>query len=47
MPRRFHAKVLIADRSKAYLGSANFTQYGFVRNIELCILLIGNQVRTL
>jgi HKD family nuclease len=43
----FHAKVLVADRSKAYLGSANFTQYGFERNIELGVLLKGKQVKPL
>ncbi|AZN39560.1 phospholipase D-like domain-containing protein [Paenibacillus albus] len=40
----FHAKVLVSDRSRAYLGSANFTQYGFERNIELGVLLKGKQV---
>lgn len=43
----FHAKVLVADKSKAYLGSANFTQYGFERNIELGVLLKGKQVKPL
>ncbi|MNC33989.1 hypothetical protein D3C75_824020 [compost metagenome] len=43
----FYAKVLVADKSTAYLGSANFTQYGFERNIELGVLLKGKQVKPL
>ena len=34
-----HSKVIIADRSKVYLGSANLTQRGLSQNYELGIFV--------
>jgi cardiolipin synthase len=36
-----HAKVLVADRKVAIVGSANFTWHGFVTNHELAVLVRG------
>jgi phosphatidylserine/phosphatidylglycerophosphate/cardiolipin synthase-like enzyme len=44
---RLHAKVLVADRRRAVLGSANFTWGGFVKNHELAVLLEGSPARAL
>ena len=38
---QLHAKVVIADRSKALIGSANFTWSGLVSNYELGVLIDG------
>lgn len=34
----FHAKIIIADRERAYLGTANITHTGFRNNLELGVL---------
>jgi putative cardiolipin synthase len=36
-----HAKLLIADQTRAYLGSANVTDYGFERYLEIGAILDG------
>lgn len=38
-----HAKVLIADRRVALIGSANITDWAFERNIECGVLVRGGQ----
>jgi phosphatidylserine/phosphatidylglycerophosphate/cardiolipin synthase-like enzyme len=38
---RMHAKVIVADRSEALLGSANFTFSGLDKNLELGVRLAG------
>ncbi len=42
-----HAKILIADRRRAYLGSANFTEYSLRSNFEVDVILKRNSVRGL
>lgn len=42
-----HAKVLVADRKRAVVGSANFTWSGLVTNHEVAVLLEGEPARTL
>lgn len=39
-----HSKVLLADDDTAYLGSANFTKYGFSENLEVGVILEGTKV---
>ena len=43
----FHAKLLLADASMAYLGSANMTQASLSLSMELGTFLQGNSVATL
>jgi phosphatidylserine/phosphatidylglycerophosphate/cardiolipin synthase-like enzyme len=38
---QLHAKVVVADRSRALVGSANFTWGGMVSNYELGVLVEG------
>ncbi|WP_410767509.1 phospholipase D-like domain-containing protein [Haloferax sp. DFSO60] len=40
----FHAKVLLSDDSRVYVGSANLTDYGFDRYLELGVILEGPTV---
>lgn len=42
-----HSKLLIADRSAAYVGSANFTKYGFAENLEIGVVVEAPAVRAL
>lgn len=42
-----HSKVLIADERTAYIGSANFTNYGLSQNLEVGVILSGDDVRDL
>lgn len=42
-----HAKMVIVDRSKAIVGSANFSRNGMVENHEIAICLTGSEVRSL
>lgn len=42
-----HSKVLIADDDVAYIGSANFTKYGFSENLEVGVVLTGDEVAEL
>lgn len=42
-----HSKVLLADGSTAYVGSANFTKYGFSENLEVGVVLQGSKVNQL
>jgi cardiolipin synthase len=39
-----HAKLVIADRSRALVGSANLSWHGFVANHELSVLVEGEAV---
>jgi phosphatidylserine/phosphatidylglycerophosphate/cardiolipin synthase-like enzyme len=41
-----HAKVICVDNSIAYLGSANLTDYGWQKNVELGVTLRGLAART-
>jgi len=43
----FHAKVVIADRKQAYLGTANVTGTGFMTNLELGVLFKNETVNDL
>ena len=42
-----HAKVLLADGKKAYIGSANLTEHGMARFVEIGVLLYGPQAKQL
>lgn len=42
-----HSKLLIADRSTAYVGSANFTRYGFQENLEVGVVVEAAAVTSL
>lgn len=42
-----HSKVLVADADRAYVGSANFTTYGFAQNLEVGVIVEGSQVERL
>jgi len=42
-----HSKVLLVDDDTAYLGSANFTKYGFSENLEVGAVLQGSEVNQL
>jgi len=46
-PLGSHAKVLVVDRQRAYVGSANLTAAGLERNIEVGVEIKGVQVREL
>lgn len=39
-----HAKLMIFDNTSAYIGSANMTDYGFDRYLELGVLVRGTEV---
>lgn len=39
-----HAKLLLVDRERAYMGSANFTENAFTRYLETGVILEGDQV---
>jgi putative cardiolipin synthase len=41
-----HAKMVIVDGEEAYVGSANVTDYGFARFLELGVALTGPAVRS-
>jgi hypothetical protein len=43
----FHFKLAIADASRAYLGTANFTASGLRSRMELGVILRGNLARSL
>ncbi len=40
-----HAKVVIADRERAYIGSANLTNAGLTANFEMGVLITGSSAR--
>lgn len=42
-----HAKALLADSKRAYIGSANLTEHGLTRSIEIGMLLEGTQAKLL
>lgn len=42
-----HSKLLVADRSIAYVGSANFTRYGFQENLEIGVVVKDKTVKSL
>lgn len=41
-----HAKVVVCDRRKAMVGSANFSKNGLENNHEMAVLLTGKTVRS-
>lgn len=41
-----HAKVIVADRSKAVVGSSNLSRRGMLTNYELAVLVEGNAAVT-
>ena len=41
-----HAKLIIADAEKAYVGSANFTRSGLDHGIEAGVLIKGPVARS-
>lgn len=41
---RLHAKVVVADRRKAVVGSANFSRNGLIENHELAVQISGKPV---
>ena len=43
--RQLHAKVVVVDRSRAVIGSANLTWSGMVNNYELGVLVDGSAAR--
>lgn len=42
-----HSKLLVADRTTAYIGSANFTRYGFTENLEIGVVIEAPEVNSL
>lgn len=42
-----HTKMVLADARRAYIGSANLTKNGLVRNIEVGVVIQGAVVRSL
>ena len=42
-----HSKVLVVDDTQAYVGSANFTKYGFSQNLEIGVIVKGHEVERL
>lgn len=40
-----HMKVVVADRKRALVGSANLTWRGLTENLELCVLIEGKPAR--
>lgn len=42
-----HSKVIVADEREAYIGSANFTNYGLSQNLEVGVILRGEEVSDL
>ena len=40
--RQLHAKVVVADRRSAVIGSANFSWGGMVANYEIGVLIVGD-----
>jgi phosphatidylserine/phosphatidylglycerophosphate/cardiolipin synthase-like enzyme len=47
LPALVHAKIILVDHKRGYLGSANFSQSALDRNFELGVALPPNQVRSL
>lgn len=43
-PLGSHAKVLVVDRERAYIGSANLTSAGLERHLEVGVVVYGQQV---
>jgi len=46
-PLGSHAKALVVDRTRGYVGSANLTSAGLSRNVEIGVELFGPQVADL
>lgn len=44
LPALIHAKIILVDHKRGYLGSANFSQSALDRNFELGVALSPNQV---
>lgn len=42
-----HSKLLVVDQSTAYIGSANFTKYGFAENLEVGVVVEATGVASL
>ncbi len=47
LERNLHAKVFIADKAVAYVGSANLTGHALIRNIEAGVIIKGCEVKPL
>lgn len=43
----FHLKAYSVDGETAYLGSLNFTEFGFHRNIESCVTVTGSTAQAI
>lgn len=41
----FHAKIILADNRKAYVGSSNFNQFSLENSMEMGIMVSGEPVR--
>jgi len=41
-----HAKLVVADRSRAVIGSANFSKNGLLENHEIAVCVSGSQARS-
>lgn len=42
-----HAKLIVADRDKAIVGSSNLSKRGFLTNYELALVVTGAQASTI
>lgn len=42
-----HSKLILVDERAAYVGSANFTKYGFSENLEIGVIVRGDAVTRL
>jgi cardiolipin synthase len=47
LPALVHAKIILVDHARGYLGSANLSQSALDQNFELGVALSENQVRSL
>src|ERR1044071_568415 len=47
MPELLHAKIILCDNTKGYLGSANLSQSALDKNFEVGVALASGQVRAL
>jgi phosphatidylserine/phosphatidylglycerophosphate/cardiolipin synthase-like enzyme len=47
LPALIHAKIILVDHARGYLGSANLSQSALDQNFELGVALPENQVRSL
>ena len=45
--QNLHAKVIVADRKVAIVGSSNISRHGFITNHELALVVRGNSVESI